>query len=282
MIEVKNISYSYPISFWRKKQSPRVFNKFFLTLEEGKIYGLLGKNGVGKSTLLYLLAGLNWGNKGSIYVDGEDIEKREPSTLGKIFLVTEEFELPNMSLKKYVKLNRPFYPDFSDEILEKCLNDFEIKDIDNLSALSMGTKKKVYMSFALATNTKYLFLDEPTNGLDLESKSLFRKVIAQNMTDNRTIVISTHQVHDVEQLIDHILILGNDDGTDNQLLMNKSVVYLTDQYNFEYRSNDDTDGVIYSEPSVKGNALIALRTPRGKETPINLELLYNAVNKRKL
>ena len=119
MIEVKNISYSYPISFWRKKQSPRVFNKFFLTLEEGKIYGLLGKNGVGKSTLLYLLAGLNWGNKGSIYVDGEDIEKREPSTLGKIFLVTEEFELPNMSLQKYVKLNRPFYPDFSDEILKK-------------------------------------------------------------------------------------------------------------------------------------------------------------------
>ena len=282
MIEVKNISYSYPISFWRKKQSPRVFNKFFLTLEEGKIYGLLGKNGVGKSTLLYLLAGLNWGNKGSIYVDGEDIEKREPSTLGKIFLVTEEFELPNMSLKKYVKINRPFYPDFSDEILEKCLNDFEIKDIDNLSALSMGTKKKVYMSFALATNTKYLFLDEPTNGLDLESKSLFRKVIAQNMSDNRTIVISTHQVHDVEQLIDHILILGNDDGTDNKLLINKSVAELSDEYVFELRDPDEMGNVIYSENSLQGTSVIARRTPRGTETPINLELLYNAVNKRKL
>lgn len=282
MIEVKNISYSYPISFWRKKQSPRVFNKFFLTLEEGKIYGLLGKNGVGKSTLLYLLAGLNWGNKGSIYVDGEDIEKREPSTLGKIFLVTEEFELPNMSLQKYVKLNRPFYPDFSDEILEKCLNDFEIKDIDNLSALSMGTKKKVYMSFALATNTKYLFLDEPTNGLDLESKSLFRKVIAQNMSDNRTIVISTHQVHDVEQLIDHILILGNDDGTDNKLLINKSVAELSDEYVFELRDPDEMGNVIYSENSLQGTSVIAHRTPRGTETPINLELLYNAVNKRKL
>lgn len=282
MIEVKNISYSYPISFWRKKQSPRVFNQFFLTLEEGKIYGLLGKNGVGKSTLLYLLAGLNWGNKGSIYVDGEDIEKREPSTLGKIFLVTEEFELPNMSLKKYVKLNRPFYPDFSDEILEKCLNDFEIKDIDNLSTLSMGTKKKVYMSFALATNTKYLFLDEPTNGLDIESKSLFRKVIAQNMSDNRTIVISTHQVHDVEQLIDHILILGNDDGTDNKLLINKSVAELSDEYVFELRDADEMGGVIYSENSLQGTSVIARRTPRGTETPINLELLYNAVNKRKL
>ena len=282
MIEVKNISYSYPISFWRKKQSPRVFNKFFLTLEKGKIYGLLGKNGVGKSTLLYLLAGLNWGNKGSIYVDGEDIEKREPSTLGKIFIVTEEFELPNMSLKKYVKLNRPFYPDFSDEILEKCLNDFEIKDIDNLSALSMGTKKKVYMSFALATNTKYLFLDEPTNGLDLESKSLFRKVIAQNMSDNRTIVISTHQVHDVEQLIDHILILGNDDGTDNKLLINKSVAELSDEYVFELRDPDEMGNVIYSENSLQGTSVIARRTPRGTETPVNLMLLYNAVNNGKL
>ena len=282
MIEVKNISYSYPISFWRKKQSPRVFNQFFLTLEEGKIYGLLGKNGVGKSTLLYLLAGLNFWKKGSIYIDGEDIEKREPSTLGKIFIVTEEFELPNMSLKKYVKINRPFYPDFSEEILEKCLNDFEIKDIDNLSALSMGTKKKVYMSFALATNTKYLFLDEPTNGLDIESKSLFRKVIAQNMSDNRTIVISTHQVHDVEQLIDHILILGNDDGTDNKLLINKSIAELSDEYVFELRDADEMGGVIYSENSLQGTSVIAHRTPRGKETPINLELLYNAVNNGKL
>lgn len=282
MIEVKNISYSYPISFWRKKQSPRVFNQFFLTLEEGKIYGLLGKNGVGKSTLLYLLAGLNFGKKGSIYIDGEDIEKREPSTLGKIFIVTEEFELPNMSLKKYVKINRPFYPDFSDKILEKCLNDFEIKDIDNLSALSMGTKKKVYMSFALATNTKYLFLDEPTNGLDIESKSLFRKVIAQNMSDNRTIVISTHQVHDVEHLIDHILILGNDEGTDNKLLINKSIAELSDEYVFELRDADEMGGVIYSENSLQGTSVIAHRTPRGKETPINLELLYNAVNNGKL
>ena len=277
MIEVKNISYSYPISLWRKKQSPRVFNKFFLTLEEGKIYGLLGKNGVGKSTLLYLLAGLNFWKKGSIYIDGEDIEKREPSTLGKIFIVTEEFELPNMSLKKYVKLNRPFYPDFSDEILEKCLNDFEIGDISDLGALSMGTKKKVYMSFALATNAKYLLMDEPTNGLDIESKSLFRKVIAQNMTDDRTMIISTHQVHDVENIIDHVLILG-----EKKILLNKSIAELSDEYVFELRDPDEMGNVIYSENSLQGTSVIARRTPRGTETPINLELLYNAVNNRKL
>lgn len=277
MIEVKNISYSYPTTFWRKKQSPRVFNQFFLTLEEGKIYGLLGKNGVGKSTLLYLLAGLNWGKKGSIYIDGEDIEKREPSTHGKIFIVTEEFELPNMSLQKYVKLNRPFYPDFSDEILEKCLNDFEIGDISDLGAISMGTKKKVYMSFALATNAKYLLMDEPTNGLDIESKSLFRKVIAQNMTDDRTLIISTHQVHDVENIIDHVLILG-----EKKILLNKSIAELSDEYVFELRDPDEMGNVIYSENSLQGTSVIARRTPRGTETPVNLMLLYNAVNNGKL
>ena len=282
MIEVKNIKYSYPISLLRSKQSPRVFNNFSLTLEENKIYGLLGKNGTGKTTLLNLLAGLNWVQNGTINVDGEEIVKRQPSTLGKIFLVPEEFELPNMSLEKYVKLYRPFYPNFSEEVLQRCLRDFELDKIQDLSALSMGTKKKVYMSFALATNTKYLFMDEPTNGLDTQSKSIFRKVVAQNMTDDRTIVISTHQVHDVEQLIDHILILGTDNGSDNKVLINKSVADLTNQYTFEYRNADNTDGVIYSEPSVKGNAVIAKRSDNQEETQLNLELLLNAIKTVKL
>ncbi len=182
-----------------------------------------------------------------------------------------------MSLKKYVKLNRPFYPDFSDEILEKCLNDFEIGDISDLGAISMGTKKKVYMSFALATNAKYLFMDEPTNGLDIESKSLFRKVIAQNMTDNRTLIISTHQVHDVENIIDHVLILG-----EKGLLLNKSIAELSDEYVFEIRDPDEMGNVIYSENSLQGTSVIAHRTPRGSETPVNLLLLYNAVNNGKL
>ena len=278
MIQVNKISYNYPAK-WKNYSTKdnSVFWNFSLTLEENKIYGLLGKNGVGKFTLLYLLAGLNFWKNGSIYIDGEDIEKREPSTLGKIFIVTEEFELPNMSLKKYVKLNRPFYPDFSDEILEKCLNDFEIGDISDLGAISMGTKKKVYMSFALATNAKYLFMDEPTNGLDIESKSLFRKVIAQNMTDNRTLIISTHQVHDVENIIDHVLILG-----EKGLLLNKSIAELSDEYVFEIRDPDEMGNVIYSENSLQGTSVIAHRTPRGSETPVNLLLLYNAVNNGKL
>ena len=278
MIQVNKISYNYPAK-WKNYSTKdnSVFWNFSLTLEENKIYGLLGKNGVGKSTLLHLLAGLNFPRQGRVLIDGDNITARNPMTMSKIFIVTEEFELPNMSLKKYVKLNRPFYPDFSEEILEKCLNDFEIGDISDLGAISMGTRKKVYMSFALATNAKYLLMDEPTNGLDIESKSLFRKVIAQNMTDDRTMIISTHQVHDVENIIDHVLILG-----EKKLLLNKSIAELSDEYVFELRDPDEMGNVIYSENSLQGTSVIARRTPRGTETPVNLELLYNAVNNGKL
>ncbi|MBR4273041.1 MAG: ABC transporter ATP-binding protein [Bacteroidales bacterium] len=278
MIQVNKISYNYPAK-WKNYSTKdnSVFWNFSLTLEENKIYGLLGKNGVGKSTLLYLLAGLNRPNRGKVLIDGDNITARNPMTMSKIIIVTEEFELPNMSLKKYVKLNRPFYPDFSEEILEKCLNDFEIGDISDLGAISMGTKKKVYMSFALATNAKYLLMDEPTNGLDIESKSLFRKVIAQNMTDDRTMIISTHQVHDVENIIDHVLILG-----EKKILLNKSIADIADEYVFELRDPDEMGNVIYSENSLQGTSVIARRTPRGTETPVNLLLLYNAVNNGKL
>ena len=277
MIEIKNISFSYPIDIKLKKQRPKVFDKFFLNFKENNIYGLLGKNGMGKSTLLYLINGLNDTQSGAIYIDGDMVTHRNPVTLSKIFLVPEEFDLPEMSLKSYVKLNRAFYPDFSMEILENCLRDFELEDFGKLSGLSMGQKKKVYMSFALATNAKYLLMDEPTNGLDIPSKKQFRKVVAQNMTEDRTLIISTHQVHDLEQLLDHIVILG-----ERQLLMDKPVADIMNEYVFEYRPSDQMDGVIYSEPNFQGNAVIAPRRAGDAETPVNIELLFNAVNNGKL
>lgn len=277
MIQVNQIAFSYPISLKLKKQRPIVFCNLSLKFEENKIYGLLGKNGTGKTTMLNLLAGLNNVGHGSILIDGEQISQRNPITLGKFFLIQEEFELPGMSLDKFVKITRPFYPDFSEEILQKCLRDFEIEDLDDLSAMSMGTKKKVYISFALATNTKYLFMDEPTNGLDITSKSQFRKVLANNMNDNRTIIIATHQIHDVEQLLDHIIIFG-----DKGKLMDKSVAEITDKYSFQFRLSDKTEDVIYSEPSMQGNAVITDRKEGDDETQINLELLFNAVNSGKI
>ena len=265
MIEVNNISFHY------KGRKALVFDDFKLRLESNRIYGLLGKNGTGKSTLLYLLSGLLRPTKGSVCCDGVASHKRRPDLLQEIFLVSEEFDLPPVSLQEYVRLNRPFYPRFSEEVLERCLHDFELSGDIRLNELSMGQRKKVYMSFALATQTKYLFMDEPTNGLDIPSKSQFRRVIAQNMTDDRLVIISTHQVHDVEQLLDHILILDQ-----RSLLLNASVQDISEQYTFEYRPPQQMDdSVLYAEPTLQGNAVIARRQAGDAETQINLELLFN-------
>jgi len=271
MIEVKNISFKYA------GQKNLVFDDFSFTLKENNIYGLLGKNGTGKSTLLYLISGLLRPKKGTVSVDGIDAYKRQPEMLQEIFIVPEEFDLPAMSLEQYVKINEPFYPRFSREVLEACLKDFELTTDLKLNALSMGQKKKVFMSFALAANTKLLLMDEPTNGLDIPSKSQFRKVIAQYMSEERTLIISTHQVHDVEALLDHILILNQ-----QQLLLDASVSEITEKYTFEYRTPDQMDDVLYAEPSLQGNAVIAPRKADSAETQINLELLFNAVNENKL
>ena len=271
MIEVSNISFRYA------GQKDLVFDDFSLTLKEDNIYGLLGKNGTGKSTLLYLISGLLRPKKGTVTFDGVESCLRQPDTLQEIFIVPEEFDLPNMSLSQYVRINKPFYPRFSRDVLEACLKDFELTTDIHLNALSMGQKKKVFMSFALAANTRLLLMDEPTNGLDIPSKSQFRKVVAQYMTENRTLIISTHQVHDVESLLDHILILSP-----QGLLLDASVAEITDKYVFEYRSPDEMQDALYAEPSLQGNAVIAPRKADSGETQINLELLFNAVTQDKL
>ena len=271
MIEANNISFKYAGG------SHLVFEDFSLKLEQSNIYGLLGKNGTGKSTLLYLISGLLRPQTGSVCYDGIATCKRYPETLSEIFLVPEEFDLPAISFQEYVKINQPFYPRFSHEVLESCLKDFDLSMDVKLNALSMGQKKKVFMAFALATNTKLLLMDEPTNGLDIPSKSQFRKVIAQYMTEDRTLIISTHQVHDVESLLDHILILSP-----QKLLLNASVAEIQEKYTFEYRTPAEMDDVLYAEPSLQGNAVVAPRKADSPETQVNLELLFNAVNEGKI
>lgn len=272
MIQVENISFSYPGS------KHQVFTDFSLNIEGNKIYGLLGKNGTGKSTLLYLMSGLMRAGKGSISIDGINSQERNPLLLQEIFMVPEEFELPAVSLDTYIRINEGFYPRFSREVLNSCLKDFDLPLSLHLKELSMGQKKKVLMSYALAAGTRYLFMDEPTNGLDIPSKSQFRRVVANNMGDDQTVIISTHQVHDVETLLDHILIL-----CENRMLLDASTADICTQYSFELRpANEMDDSVIYAEPTLQGNAVVARRKESQAETPINLELLFSAVAEKKM
>jgi ABC-2 type transport system ATP-binding protein len=265
MIDVNQVSFSYG------KRKAKVLDNFSMSLEEGSVYGLLGKNGTGKSTLLYLMAGLLRPQAGEVLYKGAAITKRSPSSLQDMFLVPEEFALPNVSLKQYVKLNAPFYPRFSEELLRACLRDFDMNDDIHLGELSMGQKKKAFMCFALATNTSLLLMDEPSNGLDIPSKSQFRKVIASGMTDEKAVIISTHQVRDIDSLLDHVLIM---DGS--QLLLNQSVATICERLYFaEQGMNELTDGALYVQPSVQGNSVI-LPNEYGEESKLNLEVLFNA------
>ena len=271
MIEIKNLHFSYPGS------KHVVYDDFSINFEENRIYGLLGKNGQGKSTLLYLISGLLRAKNGTVFVNGMDATKRQPELLEQIYIVPEEYDIPNVSLKSWIRIHRDFYPRFSEEVLRKSFAEFELPEDIKLNELSMGQKKKVYMCFALAANTQLLLMDEPTNGLDIPSKSLFRKVIAGNMSEDTTLIMSTHQVHDIESMLDNIVIVDN-----SKILVNASVGEITEKYSFSYRQPGDGEGVLYAEPSLQGNVSISLKRPDEDETPLNLELLFNAATKGKL
>lgn len=265
MIAVENLSFTY------RKSKKAVLDDFSLSLDEGKIYGLLGKNGAGKSTLLYLMTGLLTPKAGRVLYHEKDVRRRLPITLRDVFLVPEEFELPPISLVSYVELNSPFYPNFSKEDMVRYLHYFEMDMDINLGALSMGQKKKVFMSFALATNTSLLIMDEPTNGLDIPGKSQFRKFIASGMTDDKTIIISTHQVRDIDKILDHVIIIE-----DSKVLLNESTARICKKLFF--KESDDRSllgGALFTSPSVQGNFLM-LVNDSGEESEINLELLFNA------
>ena len=266
MIKVENLSFTYP------KSKLMVLHDFSFSLEAGRVYGLLGRNGAGKSTLLYLITGLLTPKKGKIMYHDINVRSRLPMTLQDMFLVPEEFELPSISLKKYIDLNAPFYPNFSKEDMYKYLHCFEMDMDVNLGALSMGQKKKVFMSFALATNTSLLLMDEPTNGLDIPGKSQFRKFMASGMTDNKTIVISTHQIRDIDKMLDSVMIMD-----ESRVLLNESTVHICEKLCF--KESDDRsliDKALFAVPSLHGNSLLLLNE-HNEDSDINIELLFNAI-----
>lgn len=266
MFLVEDLTFSYA------RGRENTLSNFSLSLEKGKVYGLLGKNGAGKSTLLYLMSGLLTPKSGRVLYHGVDVRSRLPLTLQDMFIVPEEFELPSVSLQSYVKLNAPFYPRFSEEDMKHYLALFGMDENIHLGQLSMGQKKKVFMSFALAANTSLLLMDEPTNGLDIPGKSQFRKMIAAGMSDERTILISTHQVRDIDRILDHIVIMDN-----SHVMLDASVAEICSRFSF-VESDDRSllSSAIYALPTLQGN-LMMLPNEDDADTLINLELLFGAV-----
>ena len=270
MIRIENISFAY------RKGRKQVFRNFHADLNLGGIYGLLGKNGSGKSTLLQLMAGLISPSDGRVLLDDKDMRNRSVTSLQKLFLVPEEFSMPAVSLDQYVRYMAPFYPRFSAETLKRALDCFELSEELHLERLSMGQRKKAFVSFALAANTEWLLLDEPTNGLDIPGKSQFRKILVQEMNDERGVIISTHQVLDVEHLLDHVLVI--DQG---QMLLQKSVEEICEILSFVRTSEPEVlRRAIYQMPSLQGMSAL-LPNDDGRESSLDLELLFNALMEKR-
>ncbi len=264
MIEINELAFSY------KKKKP-LFNHLNLQLPSGRIHGLLGKNGAGKTTLLKLISGLLFPNNGNIKTLGFDPSKRKPGMLQDIYFLFEEFTLPDFSIQKFKDVYEGFYPNFIENQFNEYLNEFEIHDNEKLNSLSYGQKKKVLISFGLATNTKLLIMDEPTNGLDIPSKSQFRKIMAGAIDDNKCVIISTHQVRDLDNLIDSITILDQQD-----VILSEPIENITAKLCFKALShNEKEENILFSESSLKGNWIV-VENFHNEESKLDIEMLFNA------
>ncbi|NPA67272.1 MAG: ABC transporter ATP-binding protein [Chlorobi bacterium] len=264
MITINNLNFGY-----QKKN--KLFSDLNLSAKPGRIYGLLGKNGSGKTTLLKHVAGLLQPQSGEILLNGKIPQKRTTDVLASYYMIPEEFETPSLNVKTFVKINAPFYPDFNENQFYKYLDEFKINTKQKLSKMSYGQKKKVLISFGIATNTPLLIADEPTNGLDIPSKSTFRKITASSLDENKTIIISTHQVKDIEGIIDTLIVLDN-----GKIIFNRSLEEVSEKLCFKTVNNPEKNNVLYAERNLTGYDAILKNTEK-EYTRINLELLFNSV-----
>lgn len=273
MIRINNLNYSYLLT-------KKVLSNINLEISEGHIYGLLGKNGVGKSTFLKLVCGIlnpkSDAVKGTntndvVLVDGVNSYGRPAEMLKLIRFVGENEAVPELTINEWADIVAPFYENFSWEILDKAMTSFEVPQNQKLTQMSHGQQKKSIISLALACNTKYLFMDEPTNGMDIPSKSTFRQIIAECMTEEKTIIISTHQVDDIEQILDAVIILDN-----SAVFLNNTIEEIGKKYAFG--KAEEGDEILYTEPSILGNISV-IKNKTGIESPVDLKLLFTAIVK---
>jgi len=264
MIEIQGLSFGY-------RRKPLLFKDLDLKLNKGHIYGLLGKNGAGKSTLLKNMVGLAYPEKGSCLFSGTNVSGRPVSVLEDIYFLAEELFVPSLTPQQYVSNTGSFYPKFSISDFFQYLKALDVDADAVMDKQSFGQQKKAMIAFGLATNTSLLIMDEPTNGLDIPSKVQFRKLIASVLTEERCIVISTHQVRDLDSLIDTLLILH-----DREIVVNHSTDEITEKITFGVF--DDTKGleVLYQEDGMKGKNVI-IKNTNGKFSKIDLELFFNAI-----
>jgi len=273
MINFEKVDFSY-------SSKVKLLSNVNLKLEPGHIHGLLGKNGEGKSTMLKLIAGLLFPQKGKIEAMNFDPCKRNPDMLQDVYFLPEELPQHTVSIASFEKVYAPFYPNFSASLFNTCLKEFEIASKDwKMNRLSYGQKKKIFVAFGLAAQTKILLMDEPTNGLDIPSKGQFRRMVASSLDENRCVIISTHQVRDLDSLIDSLVIMDN-----HEIALNETIESITDKLLFRVQDSGKSNlPVIYSEDTLRGIYQVCENVNK-EDSKLDIELLFNTVytNKKRI
>ena len=266
MVEIQNLGFSY---------GPKeVLSHISMRIEPGNIYGLLGENGVGKTTLLTLLCGLKKPQTGSITVDGRAPFDRSPFLLQEQFYLPDEVEAVHASAHSFARENGVFWPNFSLDKFEQILKEFEVDSAQSMDTMSAGQLKKTWIAFALSTGARHYYMDEPTNGLDIPSKAQFRKAITRYTSEEAAIVISTHQVRDLENVIDPVIILDK-----REVLVQASLEEIAEKLFFDY-STEIKPGALYLE-QIPGGTIQVYPNTTGEESKVNLEAFFNTVHAHK-
>lgn len=201
-IEIKNLS--------KKYGKILALDGVSLTLEENKIYGLLGRNGAGKSTLLNIIANRIFGSGGEALLDGEDICENAKAQ-GQIFLMSETNLYPNaMKISEIIKWTKKFYPNADTNLAFDLAKKFSLDTKKKFGSLSTGQRTIIKFIAAVSSNAKYTLLDEPVLGLDANHRELLYKVILEEYAENpRTFVISTHLIEEVTALLEQVIIIDS-------------------------------------------------------------------------
>ena len=267
MISINNLSFAF------KKNQP-LFKDLSIEMETGKIYGLFGLNGAGKTSLLNHISGILFPAKGDCTVNGINARDRTPAMLSDLFLIPEQFDLPSMTGTQYTEIHAPFYPKFDEDLFKSVISEFQVDTSSLLPELSYGQRKKFLIAFALATNTRVLLMDEPTNGLDIPSKSQFRKIVASLDYSDRCIVISTHQVRDLGAMIDQISVLKN-----GEIVFNYGLDAVRENLSFKKLPPESETDYIYGEEVLGGiHAVCKAEAVNDRVSEeIDMELLFNAI-----
>lgn len=264
MVELSNISFSF------NRKTP-LFENLTLSLQAGRNYGLFGLNGAGKTTLLNLMSGMLFPASGSCNIAGMEVRKRLPSVMSQLFIVPEQFELPPLTPERFTVNQKPFYPRFDSSEMEHLMHQFNIDPQKVLTQHSYGQRKKFLIAFSLAANTPLLLMDEPTNGLDIPSKSQFRKVMSETESARRCTFISTHQVRDLESIIDHMTVLHS-----GKIIFNQSVSDIAERLTFKKTAGVPPES-LYSEETTDGYHTLFRRLKDEQGERVDLELLFNSI-----